>query len=96
MDRQELESLQCRKFKIRPMVRRIELAGVELPAIDDWWRVSNLSDRNLHLMNSRTYQCLTLRWDWIANAIADPQIASSGWLFLKGQVVIKGSRAYLE
>ena len=96
MERQEIESRQCRKFKLRPIPRRIELTGLELPPTDDWWTVLKLSDRNLRLMNSRTCHYFTLRWDRIANAIADPQIPSSGWLFLKCQVVMKGSRVYLE
>ena len=95
MDRQEIESMQCRKFKLRPMARRIELTGLALHSTDDWWRVLKLSDRSLRLTNSRTRHSLALRWDGIANAIADPQIPSSGWLILKCQVVIKGSLAYL-
>lgn len=96
MDHATVTTIHHRKVKIRPVARRIELNGRTLSPIDDWWRIESVSRNKLRLVNYRTNQGLTLSVDDVTQFKLDPDGAEYGFLFLKGQVVLKGSTAYVE
>ena len=89
MTREKVTFMQCHKFRFRPMARRIEPKGRELPCIDDWWRMTSLSKRTFRLVNARTNQVVTLGLDHIAGFI--PEGLADGSLVLKRQVILMGS-----
>jgi hypothetical protein len=95
MNREKISFMQCRNFRIRPIAKRIEPNGRELPCIDDWWRVLNLTNQSLRLVNVRTSQIVKFGLDCIEKLITDPRAASSGCLVLKTQIILKGSGVYL-
>ena len=81
------------KLRLRPIPKRIDLTGLPLPSFDDWWRILRLSNQRLHLINTRTYQFVKFDLEFIEKFIVDPDDASRGCLYLKSQVVLKGSLA---
>lgn len=96
MDHETVATIEVKKVRIRPVARRTELRGRVLPPIDDWWRIKRQSSKKLTLVNYRTNQGLALRIDDITQLRADPDGRGHGLLFLKGQVVLRGSTAYVE
>ena len=96
MNREKISFMQCRNFRIRPVAKRIEPNGRELPCIDDWWRVLSLTTQTLRLVNVRTSHIVKFGLDCIEELITDPWAASSGCLVLKTQIILKGSGVYLE
>ena len=89
MIREKVTFMQCRRFRFRPIARRIGPNGRELPCIDDWWRTTSLSKQTFRLVNARTNQVVTLGLDHIAGFI--PEGFADGSLLLKRQVILKGS-----
>jgi hypothetical protein len=89
MTREKVAFMQCRKFRFRPIARRIELKGRELPCIDDWWRITSLSRQTFKLVNARTNQVVTLGLHHITGFI--PEGSANGALVLQSQVILKGS-----
>ena len=81
------------KLRLRPMPKRIDLTGLPLPSFDDWWKILRLSNQRLHLINTRTYHFFRFGLEFIEKFIVDPDDASRGCLYLKSQVVLKGSLA---
>ena len=96
MDYETVATIHLKKVRIRPVARRIEFKGQVLPSIDDWWRIEGVSRKKLRLVNYRTNQGLTLSADDVTELRVDSKQAGHGFLFLKGQVVLKGSAAYVE
>ena len=84
------------KVRLRPMPKRIDLTGLELPSFDDWWKIWRLSNQRLHLMNTSTYHFFRFGLEFIEKFIVDPDDASRGCLYLKSQVVLKGSLAFFR
>jgi hypothetical protein len=93
MDHEEIVFTQCTKFKLRPIPKSIHPTGRELSSVDDWWKVKKLNEHKLHLMNTRTCHFFKFGLDSIKEFIVDPDDASRGCLFLKSQIVLKGSLA---
>lgn len=81
------------KLRLRPMPKRIDPIGLPLPSFDDWWKILRLSNQRLHLINTRTYHFFKFGLEFIEKFIVDPDDASRGCLYLKSQVVLKGSLA---
>lgn len=96
MDYETVATNHPKKVRLRPVARRIEFSGQVLPPIDDWWRIESVSRKKLKLVNYRTNQGLTLNADDVTQLRLDCDRAGHGFLFLKGQVVLKGSAAYVE
>lgn len=96
MNREKITFMQCRNFRIRPIAKRIGPNGRELSCIDDLWRVLNLTNQSLRLVNVRTNHIVTFGLDCIEELITEPRAASSGCLVLKNQIILKGSGVYLE
>jgi len=89
MTHEKVTFMQCRKFRFRPIARRIEPKGRELPCIDDWWRITSLSNQAFRLVNARTNQVVTLALDHITGFV--PEGSADGSLELRSQVILKGS-----
>ena len=96
MNREKVTFMQAAKFRIRPLARRIEPTGRELPRKDDWWRITSLSHGALNLVNVRTNHFVKLGVDHVTEFITDPEDGAHGTLVLDSQVILKGSGVYLE
>lgn len=88
--------MQYKKVRIRPIARRIEPAGNELPPIDDWWQIESSSKEILRLSNPRTGHVLNLGVDHIKEYMTDPEERSDGFMVLKSQIILKGTGVYVE
>jgi hypothetical protein len=93
MNGDKVTFMQCRRFRMRPIARRIEPTGRELGCIDDWWRITSLSKEAMRLVNARTNHAITLNLDNVTGLI--PEGGSTGCLVLKSQVFLKGSGVYI-
>jgi hypothetical protein len=93
MTREKVTFMQCSKFRFRPIARRIEPTGQELPRIDDWWRMTSLAKQTFRLVNARTNQVVKLGLDHITGFV--PEGSADGSLVLKSQVILKGSSVFI-
>ena len=96
MDHDTVATMHNKKVKIRPIAKTIELTGQVSPAIDDCWRIGNLSREKFRLVNCRTNHGLMLSVGDIEQFKCDPQGGAHGFLYLRGQVVLKGSGVCVE
>ena len=88
--------MQYKKIRLRPIARRIEPTGHELPPIDDWWQIESSSREEIRLVNPRTSHIVTLGVDHIKEYMTDTGGGSDGFLVLKSQVILKGSGVCVE
>ena len=96
MNREMVARMQYKRVRIRPIARRIELTGRELPPMDDCWQTETASKENLKLVNPRSSHILTLGVDHIKKYMSNPAGGSDGFLVLKSQVIMKGSGVHVE
>lgn len=97
MDHETIAKMHFKKLKIRPIAKTIEFTGRALPPIDDCWRIENLSNGKFRLVNYRTNHGLTLSLDDIEEfKVVDPETGTHGLLYLRGQVVLRGSGVHVE
>ena len=96
MNREKVATMQFKKVKIRPIARRIEPSGRELPPIDDWWQIEKSSRESLKLVNPRTNHFVTLGADHIKEYMTDYGGGSDGFLVLKSQIILKGLSVHVE
>src|SRR5271167_4705583 len=82
MNREMVAKMQYKRIKIRPIARRIEPSGQELPPIDDWWRITEASREKLTVVNPRTSHFVTLGADHIKEFMTDYAGGSDGFLVL--------------
>jgi hypothetical protein len=88
--------MHYKKVRIRPIARRIEPSGRELPPIDDQWLIENTSKEKVTLVNPRTNHILTVGADHIKEYMTDHEGGSDGFLVLKSQVILKGTSVHVE
>jgi hypothetical protein len=96
MDRDTVATMQYKKVRIRPIAKTIASTGLTLLPIDDCWRIENLSKEKFRLVNYRTNHGLMLSVGDIEEFRRDPDGGTHGFLYLRGQVVLKGSGVYVE
>jgi hypothetical protein len=96
MDLETVAKMHFKKLKIRPIAKTIEFTGRALPPIDDCWRIENLSKGKFRLVNYRTNHGLMLSVRDIEEFRGDPERTTHGLLYLRGQVVLKGSGVHIE
>jgi len=96
MDHETIAKMHFKKLKIRPIAKTIAFTGRALPPIDDCWRIENLSNGKFRLVNYRTNHGLRLSVRDIEEFRGDPEGATHGLLYLRGQVVLKGSGVRIE
>src|SRR6266851_2175638 len=96
MNREQVATMQYKKVRIRPIARRIEPSGLELPPMDDWWQIESSSEEKLKLVNPRTSHFITLGVDHIREFRTDLDGGSDGFLVLKSQITLKGTNASVE
>jgi GTPase SAR1 family protein len=96
MNREKVAKMQGKKVRVRPIARRIEGTGRELPLIDDWWHIESSSREKLKLVNPRTSHFVTLGTDHIREFMSDYEGGSDGFLLLKSQIILKGASVYVE
>jgi len=96
MNREKVASMQYKSVKIRPIARRIEATGVELPQIDDRWQIEESSREKLKLVNARTAHFVVLGADHIREYLTDYDGGSDGFLVLKSQIILKATSLHVE
>jgi hypothetical protein len=96
MNREKVSTMQFKKVRIRPIARRIESTGRELPPIDDWWQITDSSREKFKLVNPRTDHFVTLGADHIKEYMTDYAGGSDGFLVLKSQIILKGASLFVE
>ena len=96
MNREKVATMHYKKVRVRPIARRIEPSGQELPSIDDWWQIESTSKEKLKLVNPRTSHSVTLGADHIREYMTDYAGGSDGFLVLKSQIILKGASVYVE
>jgi hypothetical protein len=96
MNREKVSTMRYKKVRIRPIARRIESTGQELPPIDDWWQIADSSREKFKLVNPRTNHFVTLGADHIKEYMTDYAGGSDGFLVLKSQIILKGASLFVE
>jgi hypothetical protein len=87
MNKQKLSAMTSKQVKVRPMARRIDPNGVELPQIDDVWSLTQASRDELNLQNNRTYHNVQLGTDHVREYMTDSG-RTDGFLILKSQIFL--------
>src|SRR6266404_1500881 len=96
MNREKVATMQYKKVRVRPIARRIEPTGQELPPIDDRWQIESTSKEKVKLVNPRTSHIVTIGADHICEYITDYDGGSDGFLVLKSQIILKGTSVHVE
>jgi hypothetical protein len=96
MNREKVATMQHKKVRIRPIARRIEGTGRELPPIDDVWHIAESSREKFKLVNPRTDHFVVLGADHIREYMTDYGGGSDGFLVLKSQIILKGASVHVE
>jgi hypothetical protein len=96
MNREKVATMQYKKVRVRPIARRIEPSGQELPPLDDRWLIESTSKEKLKLVNPRTNHVVTLGADHIREYMTDYSGGSDGFLVLKSQIILKGTSVHVE
>ncbi len=96
MNREKVATMQYKNVRVRPIARRIEPNGNELPAIDDRWQIESTSKEKLKLVNPRTGHFVMLGADHIREYMTDYDGGSDGFLILKSQIILKGASVHVE
>ena len=96
MNREKVATMRYKRVRIRPVARRIEGTGQELPQIDDVWQIAEASREKFKLVNPRTSHFVTMGADHIVEYMTDYEGGSDGFLVLKSQVILKGASAHVE
>ena len=89
MNKQRLSKSQYKRFRIKPIAKRVGADGVEHPRIDDIWLVTDASREHLVLRNPRSDQHVTLGTADVHHHAPDNG-RSDGILNLKSQVSLFG------
>ena len=87
MNKQKLSEMMYKRVKVRPMARRIDPNGMELPPIDDVWSITQTSRDELNLQNNRTRHNVQLGTDHVREYMTDKG-RSDGFLMLKSQIFL--------
>lgn len=87
MNKQKLSEMRFKRVKVRPMARRIDPNGIELPQIDDLWSIDPTSREELNLRNNRTQHIVQLGTDHVREYMTDKG-QSDGFLILKSQIFL--------
>ena len=96
MNREKVATMQYKKVRVRPIARRIEPNGHELPPIDDWWQIESTSKEKLKLVNPRTSHFAMIGADHIREYMTDYDGGSDGFLILKSQIILKGASVHVK
>jgi hypothetical protein len=54
MNKQKISEMRYKRVRIRPVARRVDQSGIELPQIDDVWLVTSAPKGEMNLENTRT------------------------------------------
>lgn|GEM_PF-4018133 len=92
MNKQKLSQMQYKRVRVRPVARRIDSDGVDLPQIDDVWLVTQSSGGELNLLNPRSSQNVPLGMDHVREYMTDSSGRSDGFLKLKSQIFLFAPR----
>jgi len=97
MNREKLSKMMGKRVRLRPIPRRIDQDGTELPPVDDTWFVDEASRTALTLENQRTVppHVLRLGTDHVREYQTDLG-RTDGVLVLKSQVIMTRSRVIVE
>jgi hypothetical protein len=96
VNKDRVSKMRHKKVKVRPIARRIEPNGKELPVRDDWWQIEEASKDNIKLGNPVTYHSFMLGTDHIYEYLTDYTGGSDGFLLLKSQIILKGTSVHVE
>lgn len=95
MNKQRLSQMRYKKVRVRPVARRIDPSGVELPQIDDAWLLTQTSREELELSNPRTGHILRLGTDHVREYLTDSG-GADGFLLLKSQIFLHARGLAIE
>jgi hypothetical protein len=96
MNRERVSKMAGKRIKVRPVARRFELTGAELPPIDDIWIIQSTSKDEITLANPRTGHSFPLGMDQIREYLTDRVDRSDAFLVLKSQIILKGRGVSVE
>jgi hypothetical protein len=96
MNRKMSFKLKGKRVRLRPIPRRLDLAGNELEQSDHSWFVKDVNSDGLTVQNAGFGHLLTLAPDQIHDYRTDPSGESFGFLVLHGRVWVKGREAGVE
>lgn len=71
MNRERVSKMAGKRVKVRPIARRFELTGIELPPIDDIWTIQSTAKDEITLANPRTGHSFPLGMDHIREYLTD-------------------------
>jgi hypothetical protein len=92
MNKQKLSQMRYKRVRVRPVARRIDSNGAELPQIDDAWLITETSDSELNLVNPRSSQNVPVGMDHVREYMTDSSGHSDGFLRLKSQIFLFAPR----
>jgi hypothetical protein len=93
MNKQKLSKMAMTRVRVRPIARRIDSTGVELPQIDDAWLITRSSREELELRNPRSQHIVPLGTDHVREFMTGTE---GGFLILKSQIFLSGRGAVVE
>ena len=96
MNRKKLPALKGKHVRLRPIPRRFDVAGNELPRSDHPWFVKDADRDGLVIENSGFGHTLCLPRDQVHDFRSDPSGKSFGFLNLHGQIWVRGRDGGVE
>ena len=95
MNRSLLHKLNNQRVRVRPIARRFDDLGNELPGADDVWSVSQAHSDGVVLINHATNHILGLAPEHIRSYMAEVP-GRTGFLLLNVQVFLQGRKVHKE
>jgi hypothetical protein len=86
MNKGKLSEMRYKRVRVRPIARRIDPSGIELPPIDDAWMLTQTTRDELTLQNLRTHHNVQLGTDHVREYMTD-RGHTDGFLILKSQII---------
>lgn len=100
MNKAKLEECLWQRVRLRPIAGRMMTDGTWLPAIDDEWIPTELSERGLRIQNIRTQHAPLVGLDHIHHYVNDPERERDGlrhgFLDLNVQLTLSGCNVFTE
>ena len=87
MNKQKLSEMSNKRVRIRPVARRVDPSGIELPQVDEVWLITQTSREEINLDNARTRHSVTLGTDHVREYMTD-RGQTDGFLILKSQIFL--------
>lgn len=87
MNKGKLSEMKYKRVRVRPIARRIDPNGIELPPIDDAWMLTQTTREELILQNLRTHHNVQIGTDHVREYMTDSG-HTDGFLILKSQIIL--------